>query len=137
MKTLFCTLSGLIVLTTCSVDSNAKTFSMADMPNQVQQLQNADSFSIECRNDHSGVVDRETVDVDSATVTIETPGYNPIVNRITNFIVSRSTSVDRFGQRNMEAHLIMVSWGGSTRLFITNGRWLSSHGGNDLWSCAN
>jgi hypothetical protein len=88
MKTLFRTFAALTALTICSVDSNAKVFDYRHMPKNINQLRNADSFSVECRNDRTGVIDRESVDVDSATVTVEIPGSEPIVHHITQFGIS-------------------------------------------------
>jgi hypothetical protein len=97
MKTIFLTFAVLAVLAICQ-GSNAKVFDDQHMPKSPNQLRNGDSFSVECRNNRTGVIDRESVDVDSATVTVEIPGREPIVHRITEFNVMGRRVQDRFGQ---------------------------------------
>jgi hypothetical protein len=108
---LLCGMSAAITaLATCSIGSSAKVFDMQHVPRNIQ-LQNADSFSVECRNDRTGVIDRESVDVDAATVTVEIPGSAPVVHRISQFAVNGSQVQDRFGQIGMELHLEVANWG--------------------------
>jgi hypothetical protein len=114
---------------------------MQHIPKNYQQLQNADSFSVECRSQRTGVVDRESVDVDAATVTVEIPGSAPVVHPITHFVVSGSQTEDRFGQPALDLHLGMVNWGRTANadvgLIWSGERFASRHEDNILWWCAN
>ena len=83
MKTLLRTFAVIAALAICQ--SNAKVFDLQHLPKNINQLRNADSFSVECRNNSTGVIDRESVDVNSATVTVDIPGSQPIVHHITTF----------------------------------------------------
>jgi hypothetical protein len=141
MKTLLRTFAALIALSTCSAGSNAKVFDFQHLPKNINQLQNADSFSVECRNDRTGVIDRESVDVDAATVTVEIPGSGPIVHHITQFVVTGHKVQDRFGQPGLELYLAVADWGrigaSGVGLLLSGNRWLSHHEDDTWWTCAN
>jgi hypothetical protein len=142
MKTALSTFTVLMALATCSIGSSAKVFDLQHLPKNYQQLQNADSFSVECRNPRTGVIDRESVDVDAATVTVEVPGSAPVVHRITHFVVNGSQTEDRFGTPALELHLEMVNWGRIGDAYVglmwSGGRFVSRHEDNiEWWGCAN
>ena len=63
MKTLLRTFAVVAALAICH-GSNAKVFDLQHLPKNINQLRNADSFSVERRNNSTGVIDRESVDVD-------------------------------------------------------------------------
>lgn len=131
----------LVALTTCSVCSSAKVFDLQHLPRNYQQLQNADSFSVECRNTRTGVIDRESVDVDLSIVRVEIPGSEPVVHRITQFSVGTREVEDRFGQRAMEYYLMLAEWGqlggiGVGLMLPPDGRWGSHHEDDSWWTCA-
>ena len=131
----------LMALATCSICSSAKVFDSQHIPKNPQQLQNADSFSVECRNQTTGVVDRESVDVDAATVTVEIPGSAPVEHPIIGFAVGGGETQDRFGQPAEELHLVAANWGrignSGVGLWWTGERFASRHEDNILWWCAN
>jgi hypothetical protein len=141
MKTSWRTFTVLMALVTCSIGSSAKVFDAQHLPKNPQQLQNADNFSVECRNERTGVIDRESVDVDAATVTVEIPGSAPVVHRIIRFAVGGGTTEDRFGQQAEEMHLVMANWGligdSGVGLWWSGERFASRHEDNSLWLCAN
>jgi hypothetical protein len=147
MKTPWRTFTVLMALATCSIGSNAKVFDAQHLPKNTQQLQNADSFSVECRDQRTGVVDRESVDIDAATVTVEIPGSAPVVHPIIRFAVGGYTTQDRFGQPAEEMHLVMANWGrignsdgvglNGVGLWWSGERFASRHEDNSLWLCAN
>src|ERR1700677_1295094 len=88
--------------------ANAKTVPIAQMPRteqQLQQLRNGDSFSVECRNTISGVIDRESVDVDAGTVTVEMPS-GTTVHKITDFAIGTRTVPDKFDQPLFEMPVV-------------------------------
>lgn len=136
MKTLFLTLAALTALSTFSVSASAKVFDDQHLPKNINQLRNGDSFSVECRNMSTGVIDRETVDVDAATVTVEIPGNEPIVHHITEFSVYPRQIQDRFGQPGIEVLVMAAAWGHS-QLFLSSDRWMSNHEDGSVWMCAN
>jgi hypothetical protein len=80
-KTLFLTIAAFVL-------SMAGVF-IADkwaLIRSLEQERSFQGFSVECKNDHTGVIDRETVNVDAATVTIEAPpGSKPDVFQISVF----------------------------------------------------
>ena len=141
MKTLFRTFAALTVLTTCSVGSNAKVFDLQHIPKNLNDPRNADSFSVECRNTTTGVIDRETVDVDSATVTVEIPGSEPIVHHNVGFSLGVHHISDRFGQPAVDFYVQSADWGrigaSAVGLLLSGDRWLSHHEDNTWWTCAN
>jgi hypothetical protein len=143
MKTLIRTFATLAALTICSVGSSAKVFDLQHMPSGANAipLRNADSFSVECRNNRTGVIDRESVDVDSATVTVEIPGSEPLVHHITQFSISGREVQDRFGQLGMGFYVQRAEWGqiGASRfgLILSGDRWISHHEDDTWWTCAN
>jgi hypothetical protein len=61
------------------------------------KLADGDSFTVECKNDN-GVIDRESVDVDAETWTINVPGLPTVVRKIQGYLVRTSPAIDRFGQ---------------------------------------
>jgi hypothetical protein len=138
MKTLFLIVTALTSLTVCSVGSNAKVFQHWPENNE---LRNADSFSVECRNNRTGTIDRETVDVDAATVTIEISGSEPIVHHITGFALGVHQVQDRFGQPRWEFFVRAADWGrigaSVVGLVLTDERWYSHHEDGTWWKCAN
>jgi hypothetical protein len=73
-------------------------------------LKAADSFSVECENRTTGVVDRESVDVDAATVAIEIPGSAPVVHKIFSYFVDQQQSTDQFGNLGTEVEVGMIRW---------------------------
>jgi hypothetical protein len=133
--------AAVLPLLLCSAGTNAKVFDYQHLPANLQRLENADSFSVECRNDQTGVIDRESVDVDAATVTVEIPGTEPVVHRISHFGIDARQVQDRFGQVGEDLYLDLVQWGrsGNTMIgmMISNGRWLSHHEDDSWWTCAN
>jgi hypothetical protein len=139
MKTLLRAI--LAALATCPIGSSAKVFDIQHIPKNYQVLQNADNFSVECRNERTGVIDQESVDVDAATVTVEIPGSAPIVHPITHFVVGGSQTEDRFGKPALELHLEMVDWGkigdAGVGLIWSGERFVSRHEDNVVWWCAN
>ncbi len=141
MKPLFLTLAALTALTLCSVGSNAKVFDFGHIPKNVNELRNGDSFSVECRNNGTGVIDRETVDVDAATVTVEMPGSESIVHQITSFAITGGEVQDRFGRPGLELHVVVADWGkigaSGVGLLLSGDRWLSHHEDDTWWTCAN
>jgi hypothetical protein len=128
----------------CSIGSNAKVLEGENLPANWNQLRNADSFSIECKNFSTGVIDRETVDTVYGTVTIEVPGAAPIVHHITSFAIDPHPITDRFGSgltAGWEMELVIADWAqrGSTGIGLLrspNGRWSSSHEDGSAWFCA-
>ena len=136
-KALVVTLSAVTALTLCSLGSSAKVFDLRQK--NLNQLRNADSFSVECKSDRTGVIDRETVDVDAATVTIEVPGKAPEVHHVTNGYFDIGDAQDRFGKPLLRMRLKAVFWGAAS--LVWNGgsdqRWFSSHADKTLWTCAN
>jgi hypothetical protein len=134
-KALVVTLSVVTALTLCSLRSNAKVFDLRQK--NLNQLRNADSFSVECKSDRTGVIDRETVDVDAATVTVEIPDSAPAVHHITQFLIDISDVKDRFGQPAIAVHLRLANWGRDVGLFFNGGRWYSRHDDQTTWTCAN
>lgn len=141
MKTLFRVFAVLTALTTCSVCSSAKVFDNQHVPKNINELRNGDSFSVKCSNDGSGVIDRESVDVDSATVTVEIPGSAPMVHHITQFAIDGRQTQDRFGRPGLELSVIVADWGrigaSGVGLLLSGGRWLSHHEDDTWWTCAN
>ena len=141
MTCLVRTFVALMSLTTLSVDLNAKVFDFQHVPKNLNQLRNADSFSVECRNNRTGVIDRETVDVDAATVTVEIPGGEPNVHHITAFSITDREIQDRFGQPGLELYLQVADWGqigaSGVGLLLSGDRWLSHHEDDTWWTCAN
>ena len=133
--------AAALTLTLCSVGSNAKIFDIQHRPRNIIQLQNGDSFSVECRNENTGVIDRKSVDVDAATVTVEIPGSAPVVHRITQFAMGTRDVQDRFGQPGMEVYVAVADWGriggqGLGLIFGADDRWRSYHEDNTWWMCA-
>ena len=61
MKRLLLATAALAVV---SVSATAKVFEYGRYPSNLNLLANADSFSVECLNGATGVIDRETVDVE-------------------------------------------------------------------------
>jgi hypothetical protein len=127
--------------------ADAKVLEGQNLPPGWNKLRNADSFSVECRNVHTGVIDRETVDVDAATVTVEIPGAAPVVHRIISFAIDPKPVVDQFGQyAGWDMPLIAADWArdGDTMVGLllvgsANGprRWSSAHEDRSVWFCAN
>ncbi len=141
MKTLLRTFAVIAALAICQ--SNAKVFDLQHLPKNINQLRNADSFSVECRNNSTGVIDRESVDVDSATVTVDIPGSQPIVHHITTFGINARQVQDRFGQLGYEYYLEIADWGQIGRSAVGlllsggyGGLWLSHHEDDTWWTCA-
>jgi hypothetical protein len=141
MKTVFRAFAALTTLTICSAGSNAKVFDFQHMPKNINQLRNADSFSVECRNNRTGVIDHESVDVDLATVTVEIPGSEPIVHHINRFSIGGHQVQDRFGQLGMEFYVQAAGWGqigaSGVGLLLSGDRWISHHEDDTWWTCAN
>jgi hypothetical protein len=141
MKRFVCPAVVLMALTICSVGSKAKVFDYQHMPKNINQLRNADSFSLECRDNHTGVIDRESVDVDAGTVTVEIPDREPLVHNITWFSITGREIQDRFGQPGMELYLQAANWGqigaSGVGLLLSGDRWYSHHEDNTWWTCAN
>jgi hypothetical protein len=136
MKTFFRVFATLTALTACSISSNAKVFDLQHLPSRNPvQLRDGDNFSVECRNNRTGVIDRETVDVDAATLTIEIPDSEPVVHHITTFSINARQIYDRFGQPGMELYVDVANWGQGS-LILSRGRWLSQHEDSTLWTCA-
>jgi hypothetical protein len=105
-------------------------------------LRDGDSFSVECKNVNTGVIDRESVNVDAATVTIEIPGSAPVVHKITQFSVAYDMNADRFGAMDVNAHLQLALWGETASrqgigLVNSGHRWMSQHDDDSYWNCAN
>lgn len=130
-----------ILLVVCSyADANAKTFDA--IPSKMR-LRDGDNFTVECKNVNTGVIDRESVDVDAATVTIEIPGSAPIVHKITQFSIAYDWNQDRFGTTMVvNAHLQLAEWGETPRrqgigLVNSGERWMSHHDDDSWWNCAN
>jgi hypothetical protein len=123
-----------------SPNADAKVLDITD-PNP-NQLHNADSFSVECKNNRTGVIARESVDVDAATVTIEVPGNAPEVHHITQWLLDLSDAQDRFGKPGLAVRLRLVYWDtprkvGLVFARISGGdRWFSNQDGQ-TWICAN
>jgi hypothetical protein len=128
-------------LLACSVGSHAKMLPDKVLPKDWNRLENADSFSVECRNPQTGMIDRESVDVDARTVTIESPGAEPVVHRITGFLLSGNPVQDKFGSpAGWDMYLALAAWGrtsygASVGLFFS-GRWYSRHEDGATWNCA-
>ena len=142
MKTLFRSFAAAAALTAYSVGSNAKVFDIQHLPKNINQLQNGDSFSVEYRNDHTRVIDREFVDVDAAVVTVEMAGSEPIVHHITLFSIGAREVQDRFGQRGMALFVRAADWGrigtvGVGLIFGADDRWRSHHEDDTWWTCGN
>lgn len=121
-----------------SPSAHAKDIDASHMTSaEITQLRDADSFSVECR--HGNVTDRESVDVDAATVTIEVPGKAPEVHHVTNGYFDIGDAQDRFGKPLLRMRLKAVFWGAAS--LVWNGgsdqRWFSSHADKTLWTCAN
>ena len=133
----FVTLSTLVIL---SGGSNAKVFDYQHIPKNINQLRNGDSFSVECRNNQTGVIDRETVDVDAASVIVEIAGSAPDVHHITKFGITGGEVQDRFGQPGLELHVVFADWGqigaSGVGLLFSGDRWYSHHEDNTWWTCA-
>ena len=139
---LFRSFAAAAALTAYSVGSNAKVFDIQHLPKNINQLQNGDSFSVECRNDHTRVIDRESVDVDAAVVTVEMAGSEPIVHHITLFSIGAREVQDRFGQRGMALFVRAADWGrigtvGVGLIFGADDRWRSHHEDDTWWTCGN
>jgi hypothetical protein len=113
-------------------------FAINRKPESDRLLENADSFSVECENQTTGVVDRESVDVDAGTVTIEIPGRAPVVHKILNYSLDPRDSTDRFGNHGTEVELVIVEWSKDNRLGridVNQGAGnFSSHDGSG-WNC--
>ena len=141
MKVLVRTFAGVIVLIMWSVGSNAKVFDFQHVPQNLNQLRNADSFSVECRSARTGMIDRESVDVDAATATVEIPGSEPLVHHITKFTITERMIQDRFGQPGVEVYLLDALWGqigaSAVGLILSSDRWSSHHEDDTWWTCAN
>lgn len=141
MAALFRTFAALTALTICSIDSYGKVFDLQHMPKNINQLRNGDNFSVECKSNRTGVIDRESVDVDSATVTVEIPGREPIVHHITRFSMGLHGVQDRFGQPGTEFYVQAASWGqigaSAVGLLFSGDRWVSHHEDDTWWTCAN
>jgi hypothetical protein len=133
-------LSALVLLVAVS-GAHAKVFDQAHVPRMPWRLQEGDSFSVECKNDQTGVIDRESVDVDPGTVTVEIPGKEPAVHKILSFALGMHQGQDRFGALSFELYVQDASWGrlGNTGvgLILSGNRWLSHHEDNSYWTCAN
>jgi hypothetical protein len=131
----------IIYLSVYPVTSDAKVFDIGHIPSNINQLRNGDSFSVECRNNNTGVIDRESVDVDAVTVTVEIPGSEPIVHRITSFSITGGEVQDRFGQPGLELHVAAAEWGrigaSGVGLLLSGDRWVSHHEDGTWWTCAN
>jgi hypothetical protein len=130
------------VMIACSFGSNAKMLDDKVLPKDWNQLKNADSFSVECRNPQTGVIDRESVDVDARTVTIETPGKEPVIRPILQFSLGGEPVQDKFGlPSGWDMHLAFASWAHrgyeSFGLILSEGRWYSRHEDDTTWNCAN
>lgn len=121
--------------------AEAKVFDMANLPKRIEQLQNGGSFSVECKNNDTGVIDRESVDVDAGTVTVEIPGKVTAVHKILTFGIGLHQGQDRFGAPSFELYVNDAGWGqiGSSGvgLLLSGDRWLSHHEDNSWWTCAN
>jgi hypothetical protein len=129
--------SAFVSLTPVS-GAHAKVF---DHPPKKILLQDTDSFSVECKNNKTGVIDRESVDVDSGNVTIDIPGNSPVVHKITNFSWGLHNPRDRFGAIQWEVYLQIVGWGmignQMVGLLLSGGeRWTSHHEDDSWWGCA-
>ncbi len=83
-----------------------------DSPRQqrTNTLKAADSFSVECENRTTRVIDRESVDVDAGTVTIEIPGSAPVAHKILSYYVDQQQSTDQFGNPGIEVEVGMIRW---------------------------
>jgi hypothetical protein len=117
----------------CDVFDRLKrqVFDLQHPPN-VNQPRNADSFSVECRSERGGVIDRESVD--------EMPGSAPAVHHITSFALNERQVQDRFGQLGLELYVIDASWGrigNSVVGLFVSGHFVSHHEDNTWWTCAN
>jgi len=109
-----------------------------------RKLANGDSFSVECQSDQTGVTDRESVDVDATTITIEIPGSSPVVHKILDSIMIPDRATDRFGHSAVEDEVGAVFWAkadangvhhdGLWLGPVTNGKNISDHAGSS-WSC--
>ena len=121
--------------------AEAKVFDMAHLPKRIEQLQNGDSFSVECKNNDTGVIDHESVDVDAGTVTVEIPGKVTAVHKILTFGIDVHQGQDRFGAPSFEYYVNDAGWGriGSSDVGLTlsGDRWISHHEDNSWWTCGN
>jgi hypothetical protein len=117
----------------CSAGTHAKMLPDKVLPKDWNRLENADSISVECRNRQTGVIDRESVDVDARTVTVEIPGADPVVHRITGFQLSGDPVRDKIGYpAGWDMYLALPAWGrtsygASVGLIFSEGRWYSRH----------
>jgi len=120
---------------------NAAHSKVVDYTRQdVNELRNTDSFSVECESDR-GVIGRVGVDVDAATITIEVPGEAPAVHPITKFSMWSGDTPDRFGRTHM--HLMYVFWGSGPDMQgvvratdkVVGSRWEYLPGDTTVWSC--
>jgi hypothetical protein len=143
MRNVLIAAAVILAMVACS---NAKVLPGQQLPAHWDQLRNADSFSVDCRNVNTGVIDRETVDVDAGTVTVEIPGAEPVVHRIIQFAIEPRPVVDRFDQPSgWDMPLAVATWAraGSQNfgLLLTGGvggprQWSSAHEDGSLWMCA-
>jgi hypothetical protein len=142
MKTTFRLFAALGALAICSAGSEAKVFSdPIHNPPDLHRLRNADSFSVECKNNHTGVIDRESVYVETGTVVVEIPDSQPAVHHITSFSINERGAQDKFGQLAVDTYLQLVQWGtmGNSMVGLLWGgdRWTSHHEDGSWWTCAN
>ena len=140
MKSIILRVAVVVALAVCSVGSSAKVFDVRHYPRKANELRNGDNFSVECRDRRTGVIDRESVDVDAATVTVEMPGSEPIVHHITQFSINGGPVQDRFGQLGLELHVVVAEWGQigaiGVGLILSGDRWVSHHEDDTWWTCA-
>jgi hypothetical protein len=90
-KTLVLAATILAFLATCAGAKVFQPSNFQEIQELLHDLKNGDSFSVECRNNRTGTIDRETVDVDAATVTIEIPGSKPIAHHVVVGLSSSKT----------------------------------------------
>jgi len=129
-------LVAFALLQLLSSAAQAKFFRNSVFP-RMDHLSLADSFSVECENQKTGVVDRESVDVDAGTVTIEIPGSAPVVHKLLSYALDPHPSTDRFGNHGVEVGLVIVEWSKDFlqgRLQTDPSGNFSSHDGS-TWNC--
>lgn len=133
-------LAPTLALVAAVSGAHSKVFDMAHLPKNIEQLQNGDSFSVECKNDQTGVIDRESVDVEAGTVAVEIPGKVRAVHKILTFGIGMHQGQDRFGAPSFEFYVNDAGWGqignSGVGLLLSGDRWLSHHEDNSWWTCA-